>query len=207
MTPITVLIVDDHPIVRGGLRTALATEDITVVGEAGTGEDAVTRARELKPDVALMDLHLGPGINGAEATRRLLELPDPPRVLILTTYDSDADILPAIAAGATGYLLKDTEPQRLLDAVRTGATGETVLAPSVASRLVSRVRSPGQTLTAREVQILAMIADGKSNQAAARAMFITEATVKSHLVQIFTKLNVDNRTAAAAEARRRGILP
>lgn len=154
-----------------------------------------------------MDLNLGPGMNGAEATRRLLALPEPPRVLILTTYDSDADILPAISAGATGYLLKDTDPEELLTAVRLAAAGETVLTPAIANRLVSRVRAPERSLTAREIQILEMVAAGRSNQSIARASFITEATVKSHLVQVFAKLAVDNRTAAVSEARRRGIIP
>ncbi|HEX5598847.1 MAG TPA: response regulator transcription factor [Micromonosporaceae bacterium] len=205
---IRVLIVDDHPIVRHGLRAALdADPGITVVGEAATGEDSVTQVDATNPDVVLMDLHLGSGINGAEATRRLLTRPRPPRVLVLTTYDSDADILPAITAGATGYLLKDTEPDELLAAIRTAATGETVLAPAIATRLISRVRTPDRALTPRETQILQMVADGSTNQAIARALFITEATVKSHLVQVFTKLSVDNRTAAVAEARRRGIVP
>ncbi|MFU8874364.1 response regulator [Micromonospora sp. SL4-19] len=206
--PIRVLIVDDHPIVRRGLRAALdADPGITVVGEAATGVDAIAQAEAGAPDVVLMDLHLGPGINGAEVTRQLLTRPRPPRVLVLTTYDSDADILPAITAGATGYLLKDTEPDDLLAAIRSAAAGETVLAPAIATRLITRVRAPGRTLTPRETQILQMVAEGHSNQAIARAMFITEATVKSHLVQVFSKLDVDNRTAAVAEGRRRGIIP
>ncbi|MFG1909488.1 response regulator [Kribbella sp. NPDC048928] len=206
--PIRVLLVDDHPIVRRGLRAALAADpDIEVVGEAATGADAITEAAGSTPDLVLMDLNLGPGMNGAEATRRLLELPDPPRVLVLTTYDSDADILPAISAGATGYLLKDTDPEELLAAVRLAAAGETVLTPAIANRLVSRVRAPERSLTAREIQILEMVAAGRSNQSIARASFITEATVKSHLVQVFAKLAVDNRTAAVSEARRRGIIP
>ncbi|HEX5542541.1 MAG TPA: response regulator transcription factor [Micromonospora sp.] len=205
--PIRVLIVDDHPIVRRGLRAALdADPRITVVAEAATGEDAITQSDATSPDVVLMDLHLGPGINGAETTRQLLTRPRPPRVLVLTTYDSDADILPAITAGATGYLLKDTEPDELLAAIRTAATGEAVLAPAIATRLLTRVRTPDRALTPRETQILQMVADGHSNQAVARALFITEATVKSHLVQVFTKLGVDSRTAAVAEARRRGIV-
>ncbi|WP_427896139.1 response regulator [Kribbella sp. GL6] len=206
--PLRVLIVDDHPIVRRGLRAALAADPgIEVAGESATGADAVAQAAELGPDLVLMDLNLGPGMNGAEATRRLLELPRPPRVLILTTYDSDADILPAISAGATGYLLKDTDPDELLTAVRLAAAGETVLTPAIANRLVSRVRAPERALTAREIEILGMVAAGRSNQAIARASFITEATVKSHLVQVFAKLAVDSRTAAVAEARRRGIIP
>lgn len=207
MNPIRVLLVDDHPIVRSGLKAALdADSDLTVVGEAATGSDALDQAARLAPDVVLMDLQLGAGMNGAEATRRLLERPDPPRVLVLTTYDSDADILRAIEAGATGYLLKDAEPADLLAAIRTAAAGETVLAPSVATRLVSRVRSPGRSLTPRETQILQMVADGGTNQGIARTLFITEATVKSHLVQAYAKLDVESRTAAVAEARRRGAI-
>ncbi|MEV0644269.1 response regulator transcription factor [Phytomonospora sp. NPDC050363] len=204
---ITVLIVDDHPVVRGGLRAAFDADDgIEVVGDAGTGEAAVDIATETGPDVVLMDLQLGTGIDGAEATRRLRALPRPPRVLILTTYDSEADILRAIEAGATGYLLKDAEPADLRAAIRTAARGETVLAPSVATRLVSRVGRPAGNLTPRETEVLQMVAEGRGNRAIARELFITEATVKSHLVQVYTKLGVDSRTAAAAEARRRGLI-
>ncbi|WP_238006108.1 response regulator transcription factor [Dactylosporangium sp. AC04546] len=207
MSEIRVWLVDDHPVVRGGLRAALDTDPaVSVVGEASSGEDGVAKARTLRPDVVLMDLQLGAGIDGAEATARIRRLPDPPLVLILTTYDRDADILPAIAAGANGYLLKDATPAQLLAAVHDTAAGHTVLAPSVATRLVERTRSPQQALTARETEILRMVADGLSNQAIGRALFITEATVKSHLVQVFTKLQVDNRTTAVAEARRRGII-
>lgn len=207
MPEIRILLVDDHPVVRGGLRAALDGEtDIRVVGEAATGEDGVAQAATLRPDVVLMDLQLGAGIDGAEATTRIRALPNPPRVLVLTTYDRDADILPAIAAGAAGYLLKDATPDQLRSAVRDTAAGRTVLAPTVATRLVERARAPHPTLTARETQILVMVAEGASNQAIGRALFITEATVKSHLVQVFTKLAVDNRTAAVAEARRRGLI-
>jgi DNA-binding NarL/FixJ family response regulator len=204
---IRVLLVDDHPVVRGGLRAALGADpEIAVVGEAATGADGVERAAALHPEVVLMDLALGPGIDGAEATARIRRMPDPPRVLVLTTYDRDADILPAIAAGAAGYLLKDATPEQLLTAVRDTAAGRTVLAPSVATRLVERTRTPAPALTRRETQILGMVADGLSNQAIGRRLFITEATVKSHLVQVYAKLRADNRTGAVAEARRRGIL-
>lgn len=160
---------------------------------------------------ALFDGHLaqhqlGAGIDGAETTRRIQRLPRPPRVLVLTTYDTDADILPAIEAGATGYLLKDTDPAELIAAIHAAAAGDTVLAPSVATRLVSRVRAPGIMLTPRETQVLQMVADGLSNQGIAKELFITEATVKSHLVQVFTKLGVDSRTAATAAARQRGLI-
>ncbi|SDT05455.1 response regulator [Microlunatus soli] len=207
MAEIRIVLVDDHPVVRGGLRAALGSADgLTVVGEAGTGEDALALATEVHPDVVLMDLQLGPGIDGAEATARLAQLADPPRVLVLTTYDRDADILPAIAAGANGYLLKDTDPERLVQAIRDTAAGRTVLAPTVADRLVDRARQPLQTLTRRETEILQMVARGSSNREVGRSLFITEATVKSHLVQVFSKLHADNRTTAVAEARRRGII-
>lgn len=207
MDEVSVLLVDDHPVVRGGLRAALTSDPrITVLGEAGTGEDGVDQAATLRPDVVLMDLQLGTGIDGAEATTRIRRLTEPPRVLVLTTYDRDADILPAIAAGATGYLLKDASPEELLRAVHETAGGRTVLAPSVASRLVERSGTPQPALTARETEIVEMVAQGRSNQAIGRALFITEATVKSHLVQVFTKLQADNRTTAVATARRRGII-
>lgn len=205
--PIRVLIVDDHPVVRQGLRAALAGHDgVEVVGDVAGGEAALDVVPGLRPDVVLMDLHLGAGIDGAEATRRLTQLGEPPRILVLTAYESEADILRAIEAGATGYLLKDAEPADLLAAVRTAAAGETVLAPSVATRLVSRMQAPGRALTARETQILQLVAEGAANAEIARSLFITEATVKSHLVQVFTKLDVESRTAAAAEGRRRGLI-
>lgn len=205
--PVRVLIVDDHPVVRAGLRATLEHDaSVRLVGDVASGEGAVDAARAEEPDVVLMDLNLGGGIDGAEATRRLGALPHPPRVLILTAYESDADILRAIEAGAIGYLLKDAEPAQLLAAIRTAAAGETVLAPSVATRLVSRIRAPDRALTKRETQVLQMVAGGAANAAIAKALFITEATVKSHLVQVFGKLGVDSRTAAAAEGRRRGLV-
>jgi len=207
MTEIRVLLIDDHPVVRGGLRSVLDADPmIVVVGEADNGKDGIERASELRPDVVLMDLQLGHGINGAEATARIIQLPEPPRVRVLTTYDSDADILPAIAAGATGYLLKDAMPEQLRGAVRDTAAGRTVLAPSVADRLMRRSTAPRTVLTPREVQILSMVARGLTNQAIAAELFITEATVKSHLVGVFSKLQVDNRTTAVVEARKRGII-
>lgn len=205
--PIRVLLVDDHPIVRSGLCAALEHDgSVQVVGEAASGEAALDTLEATRPDVVLMDLNLGNGIDGAEATRRLTQSSNPPRVLILTAYESEADILRAIEAGATGYLLKDAEPAQLLAAIHTAATGETVLAPSVATRLMSRVRAPDRALTKRETQVLQMVADGAANATIAKTLFITEATVKSHLVQVFAKLAVDSRTAASAEGRRRGLI-
>lgn len=204
---VRVVIVDDHPIVRAGLRATLASEpSVTVVGDVGSGSEGVALARQSHPDVVLMDLHLGGDLDGAVATRLLSELADPPRVLVLTAYESEADILRAIEAGATGYLLKDADPADLVAAIRTAAAGETVLAPAVAGRLMSRVRAPQRALTQRETQILDMVSHGSANAAVAKALFITEATVKSHLVQVFAKLGVDNRTAAVAEGRRRGLI-
>jgi DNA-binding NarL/FixJ family response regulator len=206
--PIRVLIIDDHPIVRSGLRAALDHDNsVQIVGEVDTGEAALDAVVTTQPDVVLMDLNLGAGIDGAEATRRLMTgLSKPPRVLVLTAYESEGDILRAIEAGATGYLLKDADPDDLLAAIRTAAAGETVLAASVATRLVSRMRTPDLALTPRETQILQMVADGASNAAVAKTLFITLATIKSHLVQVFTKLGVDSRTAAGAEGRRRGLI-
>lgn len=204
---IRVLLADDHPVVRAGLRAVLADADgIEFVGEAADGAKAVELTERDRPDVVLMDLQLGKGIDGVEATRRICAGPSAARVLVLTTYDSEADILRAIEAGATGYLLKDAQPGDLVRAIRTAATGQTVLAPPIASRLGSRNRVPGTALTPRETEILRLAAQGASNRAIARELFITEATVKSHLVQVFTKLGVDNRTAATVEGRRRGVI-
>lgn len=204
---VRVLIVDDHPIVRSGLRAALESDtSVEVVGDVASGEAAVEAVPVCGPDVVLMDLNLGAGIDGAEATRRLTHLSGAPRVLVLTAYESEADILRAIEAGATGYLLKDAELADLIAAIHTAATGETVLAPSVATRLVRRVRQPDRALTKRETEVLRMVSDGAANSSIAKALFITEATVKSHLVQVFAKLGVESRTAAAAEARRRGLI-
>lgn len=207
MNVIRILLVDDHPIVRSGLRATLeADPQLTVAGEASSGEQAIELTTRLEPDLILMDLKLGTGIDGAQAIRQIKTRRPASRILVLTTYDKDSDILPAIEAGATGYLLKDTQPADLIAGVHMAARGETVLAPTVATRLVARMRAPVRTLTPRELQILQMVADGQSNQAIARELFITEATVKSHLVQVFTKLEVDNRTAAAAQARQRGLV-
>ncbi|MFD0593920.1 response regulator [Catellatospora coxensis] len=203
---IGVLLVDDHPIVRAGLRATLeADPGLRVLGEAAGGDEAVRLARELRPDVVLMDLQLGPGIDGAAATARVRELPEPPRVLILTTYDSDADILRAIEAGAIGYLLKDAEPADLLRRCARRPRGDGAGPVRGDAAGVARAR-PGISLTPRETQVLQLVAGGHSNSAIARRLFISEATVKSHLVQVFAKLGVDNRTAATAEGRRRGFI-
>lgn len=198
---IRVLIVDDHPVVRAGLAGILAgIDDVEVVGEAGSGEEAVVRAESLNPDVVLMDLRM-PGIGGVEATR-LITKP----VLILTTYETDEDILRAVSAGAVGYLLKDTPGVTLVEAIRAAARGETVLAPSVAARLMASMRSSAPALSSREVEVLRLVARGLSNPEIGRSLHISEATVKTHLLRAYGKLGVTDRTAAVVEGIRRGIL-
>jgi DNA-binding NarL/FixJ family response regulator len=201
-----VVLVDDHPVVRAGLRALLTASGVEVVGEAATVDDALAVVQQSRPDVVLMDLQLVGGGDGVTATTAIAGLDDPPRVLILTTYDTDADILRAVEAGAAGYLLKDADPHVLLDAVVAAARGETVLAPQVATRLMARVRKPALELSAREVEVVELVAAGCANREIARRLFVSEATVKSHLVHVFTKLGVASRTAAVAAARERGIL-
>lgn len=204
---VRVLVVDDHPVVRAGLRALLAVDArVDVVGEAASGEEALVVARARRPDVVLMDLQLGAGLDGVAATRALRADPDGPRVLILTTYDTDADIVRAVEAGAAGYLLKDTPPATLVAAVERAARGETVLAPRAAEVLVGHMRDPRPALSDREAQVLARVAAGHSNCEIARELLISEATVKTHLVHVFDKLGVDSRTAAVAVAREQGLL-
>ncbi|WP_030912293.1 response regulator [Streptomyces sp. NRRL F-5126] len=205
--PIRLLLADDHPVVRAGLRAVLQTEPgIEVVAEAATAEEAVARAAQGGIDVVLMDLQFGPGMGGAEATALITGRPGAPRVLVVTTYDTDADTLPAIEAGATGYLLKDAPPEDLADAVRTAAAGRTALAPSVADRLMARLRAPATRLTRRETEVLVLVAEGLSNQAVGRRLHLTEGTVKSHLARVYAKLDVDSRTAAVAVAAELGLI-
>ncbi|MCA9880991.1 MAG: response regulator transcription factor, partial [Thermomicrobiales bacterium] len=186
---IRLLIADDHPVVRAGLQALLASEpDIEVVAAHGSAHEAVATAERGSVDVVLMDLQFAGVMQGVEATRRLCRLASPPSVLILTNYDTDGDILGAIEAGASGYLLKDAPPAELLTAVRAAAAGQSALAPAVATRLVARVQAPNQQLTRREVDVLTLVAEGKSNQQIGRELFLSEATVKSHLAHIFTKL-------------------
>ncbi|SCF11257.1 DNA-binding response regulator, NarL/FixJ family, contains REC and HTH domains [Micromonospora viridifaciens] len=206
-TPLRLVLVDDHPVVRAGLRALLGGRpDMAVVAEAATADDAVRQAAALRPDVVLMDLQLGTGADGVTATERLLALPDPPRVLVLTTYDTEEDILRAIEAGATGYLLKDCPPDELFRAVDAAAAGQTVLSPPVAARLMDRMRGPRTTLSSREVEILTLVARGHANKEISRRLFISEATVKTHLVHIYAKLGVDSRTAAVHAAVERKLI-
>ncbi|TDD91748.1 response regulator transcription factor [Actinomadura darangshiensis] len=206
--PIRILLVDDHPVVRSGIRAMLAGRSgFALVGEVATGEEGVAEARRLQPDVVLMDLRLGAGVHGSEATRQITSAgAGAPRVLVLTTFDTDADILAAIEAGATGYLLKDAPPEKLFTAIRSAAAGDSTLAPSVASRLLGRMRSPVATLTARELQVLELVAEGLSNRQIGKRLFLSETTIKTHLVHIYAKLDVDSRTAAVAAATRRGLI-
>ncbi|MEO3784043.1 response regulator transcription factor [Actinocorallia sp. B10E7] len=205
--PIRLLLADDHPVVRAGLRAVLETEPgMIVAAEAATAEEAVTRAAEADIDVVLMDLRFGGGMSGAEATAAITVRPGAPRVVIVTTYDTDADILPAIEAGATGYILKDAPPEELATAVRTAAAGRTALAPAVADRLMNRLRAPHSSLTRREIEVLALVADGLSNQHIGWRLHLTEGTVKSHLARIYTKLGVSSRTAAVAAAIDLGLI-
>jgi DNA-binding NarL/FixJ family response regulator len=204
---IRVMLVDDHPVVREGLRGMLEAEpDLTVVGEAGSGEEAVAQARVTETDVILMDLRMR-NLDGVGATERILADNPRAKVVVLTTYETDADILRAVEAGASGYLLKDASRQDLANAVRAAARGETVLAPSVAGRLVNQVRRPvTQTLSGREVEVLALVAKGLTNAEIGRALHISEATVKTHLLRAFGKLGVSDRTAAVTTAMSLGLL-
>lgn len=205
-TVVRVVVVDDHPVVRDGLRGMLERHsDVEVVGEADGGRAAVALVEQTVPDVVLMDLRMPEG-SGVEAIREIVRRRVATRVLVLTTYDSDTDTTAAIEAGATGYLLKDAPPEELAAAVRTAAAGRTTLAPAVADRLMNRLRIPGTSLTRRETEVLTLVADGLSNQAIGRRLFLTEGTIKSHLVRIYTKLEVDSRTAAIAAATQLGLI-
>lgn len=212
MNTISVLLVDDHPVVRAGLRAMLADfEGIAVVAEAADGEAALRELGRLQAlgdpvDLVLMDLQMGAGMDGVTATRRIKLLAAAPPVLILTTYDTDADILAAVEAGASGYMLKDAPPEQIRQAVLAAAAGQSALAPKVAALLMDRISNPTIALTRREVELLELLATGLSNRAIAQQVFISEATVKTHLVHIYGKLGVDNRTAAIAEAVRRRII-
>jgi DNA-binding NarL/FixJ family response regulator len=205
---ISLLIVDDHPVVRDGLSGMFAADpEFEVVGEASDGAEAVRLAEALRPDVILMDLQM-PGVNGLAAITELTMRGVESQVLVLTTYDTDAHVVPAIEAGATGYLLKDAPRDELLRAVRAAAQGQSVLAPSVASVLMNRVRTPpaAELLSPRELEVLQLVAAGKTNREAAARLFISEATIKTHLINIYAKLDVPDRASAVAAAYNRGLL-
>ncbi len=205
--PIRIIVVDDHPVVRDGLREIFSTDEaFEVVGEAADGPEALVLTRQTNPDLVLMDLRM-PKMSGTELIRRLREQTPGINVLVLTTFDNDADVLPAIEQGATGYLLKDTPRIELLRAAQAAARGETVLSPTVAGLLMQKVRAPEQqTLSRRELEVLGLIARGATNREAAARLFITEATVKTHMLHIFAKLGVKDRAAAVAAAYETGLL-
>jgi DNA-binding NarL/FixJ family response regulator len=205
--PVKLLIVDDHPVVRDGLSSMFARDpEFSVVGEAADGAEAIRIAQVFAPDVILMDLRMA-GMDGVTAIKELRRRGIPARILVLTTYDTDSHVLPAIEAGATGYLLKDAPRDDLLRAVRAAARGEATLSPSVAARLMSNLRTPSAgSLSHRELEVLQLVAGGNTNREAAAKLFITEATVKTHLLNIYAKLDVNDRAAAVAEAYNRGLL-
>jgi DNA-binding NarL/FixJ family response regulator len=204
---IGLLIVDDHPVVRDGLRGMFAGDDrFRVLGEAADGNEALAVARAVRPDVVLMDLRM-PGMDGVTAIRALRDQGVEARVLVLTTYDTDSDVLPAIKAGATGYLLKDTPREELFRAVSAAHRGESVLSPAVAGRLMGELRAPArEELSQREREVLGLIAQGCTNRETASRLFISEATVKTHLLHAYAKLGVRDRAAAVAAAYARGLL-
>lgn len=205
---VRIVVVDDHPVVRDGVASMLAAvPDFVVVGDADSGPAAVELAADLAPDVVVMDLRM-PGGSGVDAVRELAHRRVRSAVLVLTTYDTDSDIVAAIEAGATGYLLKDAPVDQLIAAVRATAAGETFLSPAVAARLASHVRAPRRAavLSSREREVLALVAEGTSNREIARALFVSEATVKTHLVHVYDKLGAGDRAAAVARAYDLGIL-
>lgn len=207
MSQVRIVIADDHPIFRAGVQGLLsAQEDFQIVGEAANGKEAVQIVKHLLPDVLLIDLQM-PELDGVGAIRQLKDVAPNTRILVLTTYDSDGDILRAVEAGATGYMLKDTPREELFRAIRATARGESVLSPAVASKLVSRSRGPVErSLSARELEVLTLVARGVSNKIIGKDLRISEATVKTHLIHIFAKLGVDDRTAAVTAAMERGML-
>ncbi|GAA4486305.1 response regulator transcription factor [Microbacterium panaciterrae] len=203
---IRLIIVDDHPIVRAGIRAVVEARGFEVLAEVGTGEAAVESARELHPDVVLCDLRLGEGMDGVATTAALRALPDPPAVLILTTFDHDAQIVRAVEAGAAGYLLKEVGVEVISRAIVDAAAGSVVLTPGGDERLVAALRAPRVDLTARERDVIALVAEGLSNREIATRLFVSEATVKTHVVHLLDKLDADSRTGAVSEAHRRGLL-
>ena len=204
MSSIRVLLVDDHLVVRSGLRALLGTQpDLEVVAEASSGEEALQLVREYLPAVVVMDLAMGPGMDGIEAIRQIRDLNSGQAILVFTTYDSDADIVRAVDSGAMGYLLKDAAPEEIFAAIRGAVQGRSVMSPPVASRLFQQLRNPDEVLTPREAELLGLLTEGLSNRELGQRLFISEATVKTHLAHIYSKLGVDSRAAAIATAIRR----
>lgn len=204
---VRVLVVDDHPLMRAGLTALFEIDpDIELIAAVGTTQQGLAEVTRTKPDVVLMDLQFNRVFEGAQATRDIRALPDPPAVLIVTNFDTDADIVAAIEAGAAGYLLKDAAPEEITAAVHAAATGQTALAPVVATRLVARLQRSHSSLSARELEVLGLVARGNSNIDIARQLHLSETTVKSHLAHIYPKLGVTSRTAAVAAARETGII-
>ncbi|HKU31796.1 MAG TPA: response regulator transcription factor [Arthrobacter sp.] len=204
MTPISVLLVDDHTVVRSGLKALLGTQaDIAVVAEAASGEEALQSAEEHAPDVILMDLAMGAGMDGIEAIKQVRQRNPRQAIIVFTTYDSDADIVRAVDAGAMGYLLKDAAPEEIFAAVRGAVQGKSVMSAPVASRLFQQLRNPDDILTPREAELLSLLTQGLSNRDLGKRLFISEATVKTHLAHIYAKLGVETRAAAIATAIRR----
>lgn len=202
-----ILLIDDHDVVRAGLRAILGTQpDFEVVGEAADGDSGVRQALSLLPDVVLMDLSIGTGMDGIQATQRITAEAPAIKVLVFTTYDSDADIVRVIDAGATGYLLKDSAPAELYAAIRATAKGQATLSAPVASVLLKRMQQPETALTPREAEILERLASGLSNRELSRTLYVSETTIKTHLLHIYRKLGVDTRSAAIAEAGQRGLI-
>ncbi|MET3903229.1 response regulator transcription factor [Paenarthrobacter sp. 4246] len=204
MTSISVVLVDDHTVVRSGLKALLGTQaDIAVVGEAASGEEALEAAQRHAPDVVLMDLAMGAGMDGIEAIKQLRQRTPKQAIIVFTTYDSDADIVRAVDAGAMGYLLKDAAPEEIFAAVRGAVQGKSVMSAPVASRLFQQLRNPDEILTPREAELLSLLTEGLSNRDLGKRLFISEATVKTHLAHIYAKLGVETRAAAIATAIRR----
>lgn len=204
---IRVILVDDHPVVRAGLAAVLAVEeDIEVLRQFSVAQEAVDFCAANRVDVVLMDLQFGGEYDGLPATRQIRSLPDAPQVVVLTTYDVERDVLAAVEAGAAGYLLKDADPADLAQGIRRVLEGETVLAPTIAQRLVRRTLQPDRSLSGRELEVLGLVAEGLSNQEVGQRLFLSQATVKTHLVHVFGKLGVDSRTAAVARARGLGLI-
>jgi DNA-binding NarL/FixJ family response regulator len=204
---LSVVVVDDHPVTRFGVVAMLTQQGIKVIGEAATGAQAVEVVATTRPDVLVTDLRLGEGLDGVGVTEAVRRLPHPPAVLVLTTYDTDRDIVRAVEAGAAGYLLKDAPPEQIVAAVRAAATGDTVLSDALTERVIARMRDGRLAdLSARQVEILRLVAQGNTNKEIARSLYISEATVKTHLVHVFGKLGAESRTAAVSIARAEGLL-